>query len=102
MTVYAISIKIDYDSPSSWSERYDSLMAAILKCPKVWSETTSLCVVETPETLEQLETRLWLTKFDSSKDILLVAEIGHVACALRGAAKDKLKLKSLLPRLQLK
>ena len=101
MSTYAISFNLLYGNDGdSYSERYASLMAAIRKCPKVWDETTSFAVVETSETITDLERRLWLSKFDSTKDILFVVDITYKDCTIRGATKNRSKLKEILPHIQ--
>lgn len=100
MATYAISFQIKYDSGDNWGERYNSLMAAINSCSKVWSETTSFCLVQTNETLTELERRLWLTKFDATQDILFVVDVSYDSCTIRGATKKRATLKELMPALQ--
>lgn len=98
MSTYAISFHLEYNS--TYTERYTSLMAAIRQCAKVWEETTSFAIVETHETLDTLERRLWLSQFSSATDILMVIDISYDSCTIRGAAKKRAILKSILPQVQ--
>ena len=95
MATYAISFNLDYNS--TYSDRYQSLMEAIRRCPKVWEETTSFALVESAETLEELERRLFLSKYSSATDLLLVIKVSYDDAIARGPIKDKDKLRALLP-----
>lgn len=102
MSTYAITFTIHYDNSDSWNLRYNSFMAEVRKCPVVWDETTSFCLVQTAETIDQLERRLYLSLFDASKDKLLVIDVSYDAAICRGAISDKVKLGNLLPGIQKK
>jgi predicted RNA-binding protein len=72
-------------------------MAVIRSYTKVWDETTSFALVETNETIDVFEQRLWLSKFDSTKDKLLVIDVSYDTATFRGTVKKIDTLKSLLP-----
>ena len=102
MSTFAVTFDIKFDTATNWNRRYDSLMAAINKCKRVWKETTSFCLVETTETLDDFERRLFLTDFDGSQDKMLVIDVGYDSCISRGAIKDKALLRALMPMVQSK
>jgi hypothetical protein len=100
MSTYAISFDLKYDTSESYTKRYQSLMTAIRACPTVWTATTAFCLVETTETLEALERRLYLTLFDATKDKLLVINVSYDAATIRGPSTDLPTLRKLLPGIQ--
>jgi len=102
MATYAVSFNIAYDSSASYSERYDSFMAEVRKSSKVWAETTSFCLCETSEAIEDFELRLYLSKFSPSKDKLLVLDVRYDASIARGKIDYPSTLRSLLPAVVVK
>lgn len=100
MTVYAITFRLEHDE--TWSDRYDSFMDAVRACKTVWAETTSFCLVETDETLEALERRLYLTQFSTFKDTMVVIQVSYDAAVARGKIKDKETLRNLLYGIDIK
>jgi hypothetical protein len=71
-------------------------MEQVNKCKTVWKETTSFALVESDETIDAIERRLWLSKFDSTTDILLVIDVSYDTATIRGATKDRSTLKKLM------
>jgi len=100
MSTFAISFDLKYDTSESYGKRYTSLMAAIRACPTVWSATTAFCLVETSETLEALERRLYLSQFDATKDKLLIINVSYDSATIRGLNTDLATLRKLLPGIQ--
>jgi len=99
MHTYAVSFTIHYDTDRQ--RRYDSLMAEIRKCSRVWEETTSFCLVETSETLDVFERRLYLSHFSPTKDKLLVVSVRYDDAKARGAIKLPATLRMLLPSIKI-
>ena len=97
MATYAISFNLHYDS--TYSDRYDSLMKAIRSSATVWEETTSFALVESSKSLTIFEIDLYLSKFDATKDILVVIDVTNCAAEARGKIADKTKLRKLLPNI---
>lgn len=96
MGVYAVSFTLKYDD--EYSERYASLMEQIRAKGVVWEETTSFALVETSETMDEFETRLWLrSKFNAAIDAMLVIDVSYCSAICRGDFKQKSKLANLLP-----
>lgn len=102
MAIYAITFTIDYDTAVNWNRRYDSFMGEVRKCSTVWTETTSFCLVETTESLETLERRLFLSLFDPVKDKMLVINVSYDSAIARGAIQHPAVLRALLPGIELK
>lgn len=102
MATYAVSFNIAYDSSVSYSERYESLMDEIRKCPTVWMETTSFCLCETNETLESFQRRLYLSKFSPTKDKMLVIDVRYDNAIAQGKIDYPATLRSLLPSVVVK
>lgn len=100
MSTYAITFTIDYDTAASWNRRYDSFMDEVRKCPVVWTETTSFCLVQSAESIEALERRLFLSQFDPTKDKMVVINVSNDPAISRGAIKDPATLRKLLPGIQ--
>jgi hypothetical protein len=73
MATYAVSFDIHYNT--TYSERYQSLMAEIHKCSRVWEETTSFCLCETSESLDIFQQRLYMSRFDPGIDKMLVMDV---------------------------
>ena len=99
MNTFAVSFTIKYDY--DYDERYESFMEAIRACPTVWTETTSFCLVSTPESLSDFQRRLYLTKFSPTRDKFLVMSVRPVMAAARGEISYPATLKSLLPNVSL-
>lgn len=99
MSTYAVSFR--FESDATRGERYESFMEAIRKT-KTWVETTSFCLVETSETISAFEIRLFLTKFNLTRDTMLVMEVGHSDAIARGKVDYPATLGSLLPKIDIK
>lgn len=97
MAKYAISFYLK--SNDTYGDRYQSLMDAIHRCRRVWTEPTCLALVETDETLVELERRLWMTRFSSVTDLLFVVDVGDGPCSVRGSAQNRTMLKAIMPQL---
>jgi hypothetical protein len=95
MATYAVSFTIKWND--TYNERYDSFMEQIRKCKTVWTETTSFALVETDEKIVDFEFRLWLSKFNSTTDSLLVIDASYDDATIRGPAGNRATLKKLLP-----
>jgi len=100
MSTYAVSFTIDYDA--TYVERYDSLMSEIRASGKIWAETTSFCLVDSNETLENLERRLFLSRFSPTRDKMLVVDVSLDRAIARGAIEYPATLRSLLPLVEIK
>ena len=100
MYTYGVSFTIEHDN--EWSDRYTSLMTEIKRCPRVWLETTSFCLVATSEQLADFERRLFLSKLSPSKDKLLVVHLDFVHAIARGKIEMPATLRLLLPRIIIK
>ncbi len=97
MGVYAISFRLHEDPTRS--SRYDSLVEQIGKCATVWDETTSFALVETSESLSELEHRLYYkSTIIASKDLLLVLRLSDDPAILRGEDRIPSTLRRLRPR----
>jgi hypothetical protein len=97
MATYAVTFDLKYDTSESYGARYASFMEAIRKCSSVWTATTSFALVQTSEALEDFERRLYLTRFDVTKDQMVVIDVSYDSAISRGAIKEPQKLASLLP-----
>jgi hypothetical protein len=95
MATYAVSFDIHYNT--TYSERYQSLMAEIHKCSRVWEETTSFCLCETSESLDIFQQRLYMSRFDPGIDKMLVMDVKLNASVARGSIQYPNTLKALLP-----
>lgn len=100
LATFAITFSFHYDS--TYNDRYSSFMAEVRKCSTVWDETTSFALVETTETLEALESRLYLSQFSPSRDKMLVINVSYDAAIARGALSYKATLQTLLPGIAIK
>lgn len=95
MPHYAVSYDIHYDS--TYSARYNSLVAEIGKTPgkSVWDETTSFALVETSESLSTFADRLYFrTQFSAATDKLLVIDYATSTAIGRGPFKYPNTLKA--------
>ena len=96
MATYAISFEIKSDS--TYSKRYQSLMAQVHKCSIVWTETTSFALVQTPESLEDLELRLFVqSEISHLRDKLLVINVTNIPGIFRGVNEMPATLARLMP-----
>ncbi len=103
MASYSVSFHIG--SVGNYGERYQSLMAEIRSPPTVyaWDETTSFILVETPEALATLASRLYLkTEIDSTKDILLVFDHARSQAIARGPIQYPATLKARFVHCEIK
>ena len=86
MASYAVSFELE--SNSTYSARYSSLMAQIRATSMTWTETTSFALVQTSETLAELESRLYYrSELSSLTDILLVIDPATSSAIGRGPIK---------------
>ncbi|WP_147399922.1 MULTISPECIES: hypothetical protein [Brevundimonas] len=97
MGVYAVSFELKSDS--DYSERYDSLMEQLKLKGKMWDETTSFALVETDESLDSFENRLYFkSKLSNTRDKLFVVDVTDRPCIARGAFVMPFTLKSIMPK----
>lgn len=90
-------------SGSGYQERYDSFVAAVIALAggtsgKVWDETTSLYIFEVDGySAEQVAAYLNAkSKFDTSKDIVVVIDVDAKKKAIRGKLDYEVLLTSYL------
>ena len=100
MTTFAVSFSISYDQ--SYATRYDSFMTEIRRYGRVWAETTSFCLVETQENIQDFERRLYLSAFAPSSDKMLVLDVRFNSAIARGHIADPTLLSGLLPLCEIK
>jgi hypothetical protein len=97
MGSFAISFRVHQDS--TYQARYDSLIEQIKKCRHSWLETTSLALVETTESLDTLEHRLYYdSKLLAERDLLFVVPITDEPAILRGKDRLPATLRAILPK----
>lgn len=90
MAVFAISFRIASDS--SYSDRYQSVVDAILKIsPGIyWDETTSFVIVEAEKSSENMASEIDNgSTFRPSTDLLVVINLSQKGYAVRGQYSDK-------------
>ena len=85
---YEYAVSFDIKADSTYSERYTSLMDQLRKTPGspgLWSETTSVVLLRSDETIEELEHRLYYSsQLSSAKDKLLVIDTHSGVAVARG------------------
>ncbi|MFY0400792.1 hypothetical protein [Brevundimonas naejangsanensis] len=95
--VYAVSFELKSDS--DYSKRYDSLMEQLKLKGEMWDETTSFALVETDESLDDFEHRLYFkSELLDSKDKLFVIDVTDRPCIARGPFVMPYTLKSIMPK----
>ena len=88
-------VSFELRSDHDYAERYKSLTEQIKAKPTEyhWDETTSFAAIETPETIHELASRLYLdTKVNSQKDILLVIDPATSHCIALGPIRYEVLL----------
>ncbi|MGJ7499882.1 hypothetical protein ACSFBF_05940 [Variovorax sp. ZT5P49] len=88
-------------SDKGYQDRYDSFVDAVHKLAggpgKVWDETTSFYVFSANSTAQNVLNTLYVgSDFDSTKDIMVVIDVGNRAKATIGPLKYEVLLSSYL------
>lgn len=101
MPVHAVSftLKDDRTRPT----RYKSLMEQIRLKGDVWEETTSFALVETTESVTELESRLYLNSdFSHLTDLMIVLDVTGRAGVCRGKNDLPTTLRLMMPTVEQK
>lgn len=97
MPSYVVSFRIHQDTTRQ--SRYDSLVEEIKKCKTSWLETTSFALVQSDESLDDLEHRLYYkSKILADKDLLFVVPVTDEPAILRGKDLLPYTLRAILPK----
>lgn len=100
MATHLISLRISFDA--GYSDRWSSTVASIrseAKEGRSWEETSSFFVLESVKTADAFASSVYArSKFDVSRDTLLVVNATHNTYATRGKIDYPVTLASFFPR----
>jgi hypothetical protein len=93
-----LAISFRFADDSTRDERYEDFMR-YFQGKTVWLETTSFILLKTDETYNIVANALFMTKFNSATDKLLVIDVTDDRAAAWGKMQNTTLLKSLLPNI---
>ena len=96
--IYAVAFQIDHDD--DYNDRLQSVIAtARREALAVWDEFNALLVIESNKTTDELTQAIYLeSKFDGSKDSLVVISLSYQHCVARGAIQHASALAHVMSR----